>query len=47
MITTGFPRLEEDRDTSLRTAGDGAVLVLRPGVTGMPPTSWVEAPLPS
>lgn len=46
IITTGFPRLEQDADLPLRAADDGAILVTDPGARGIPPTPWNEAPLP-
>lgn len=46
VITTGFPRLEYDADEAIRTPGDGALFVARPGATGMRPTPWIEVPLP-
>jgi sugar lactone lactonase YvrE len=46
VITTGFPRLENDRDRELRTEGDGALVVVDVGATGVAPTPWVDAPLP-
>lgn len=46
VITTGFPWLDGDVGVT-RDDGDGRLLVTRlPGVTGLPPTPWREAPLP-
>ncbi|SBS72303.1 SMP-30/gluconolactonase/LRE family protein [uncultured Microbacterium sp.] len=46
VITTGFPWLDGDVGVT-RSDGDGRLLTLRlPGVRGLAPTAWREAPLP-
>lgn len=45
VITTGFPWLDIDVGVT-RAPGDGVLIVVDPGVRGLAPTPWRDAPVP-